>query len=160
MSFTRTIMLTLPVALLLGTSVQAADEPTEEQVTTIAKCVEEKGGGYPAMACFGEVMEQCIGTKYQNSHMIYCAVQEYAVWDQRLNAAYSEIMDIASTNVKASLKNAQRNWVKFRDYTCSANALIYEGGTHAPLTMSVCMGDQTAVRSLQLEQFLAEVGPH
>ncbi|WP_108819634.1 lysozyme inhibitor LprI family protein [Pseudovibrio sp. Alg231-02] len=160
MSFMRTSLFSLSLVLSLCSLAQAADEPTEEQAATIAKCVEEKGGGYPAMACFGEVMEQCIGSQYQNSHMIFCAVQEYMVWDQRFNTAYAEIMKVASTNVKASLKNAQRNWIKFRDDTCSANALIYEGGSNASLAMSVCMGDQTAVRSLQLQQFLVEAGPH
>ncbi|KZL12694.1 lysozyme inhibitor LprI family protein [Pseudovibrio sp. Ad26] len=160
MSFMRTSLLSLSLAFVLNSPSQAAEEPTEEQVVIIAKCVDEKGGGYPAMACFGEAMEQCIGSHYQNSHMIFCAVQEYMVWDQRLNTAYAEIMKHASTNVKASLKNAQRNWIKFRDDTCSANALIYEGGSNAPLAMSVCMGDQTAVRSLQLQQFLVEAGPH
>ncbi len=79
------------------------------------------------------------------------------MWDQRLNAAYAKIMKVASPEVKASLKSAQRAWIEFRDDTCSANALLFQGGTHASLIMAGCMGTQTAVRSLQLEQFLIEV---
>ncbi len=138
-------------------SVQASDEPTLEQVDTIANCVAAHSGGYPAMTCFGKVMDPCIGSNYTNAHMIYCAVKEYMVWDQRLNATYKEALKTASKNVVRSLKSAQENWVKFRGDDCSANALIYEGGTNASLAMSVCMGKQTAVRSLQLQSLLEEI---
>lgn len=159
MNFCYTLILSIPLVALMGSDLYAAEALTERDIATVAKCVELKGGGYPAMQCYGETMRYCIGYKYQGNHMIYCAVQENIVWDQRLNAAYQAIMKRASFNVKSSLKSAQHSWIKFRDATCSANALIYEGGSHASLAMSVCMGDQTAVRSLQLEQFVEDVAP-
>ncbi|SDQ22836.1 lysozyme inhibitor LprI family protein [Pseudovibrio sp. Tun.PSC04-5.I4] len=159
MNFLQTLFLCISLIVLTGTDIFATEAPTELEAGAVAKCVEENGGGYPAMMCYGETMQSCIGDSYQNNRMIYCAVQEYMVWDQRLNAAYQAIMKLASFNVKSSLKSAQRSWIEFRDETCSANALIYEGGSHASLAMSVCMGDQTAVRSLQLEQFLEELAP-
>ncbi|GHB43415.1 hypothetical protein GCM10007094_36050 [Pseudovibrio japonicus] len=146
---------TLSVFLLLGTPLQAAQEPTNEQAAIVARCVEEQGLVYPAMACFGEVIDQCIGTQNQDSHMIYCSIQEYMVWDQRLNTTYTQIMKIASTEVKASLRSAQRAWIAFRDDTCSANALLFDG-TDAGLIMAACMASQTAIRSLQLDQFLSD----
>lgn len=152
----RTLMLTLPVLLWLGAPVQATETSTNVEAAIIARCVEEKGLVYPAMACFGEVMELCVGDQTKSNHMIYCAVQEYMVWVQRLNTAYEEIMKVANTDATASLKRAQRAWDEFRADTCSATALLLTDGTQSSLAMAVCMGNQTAVRSLQLEQFLIE----
>ncbi|KZL21343.1 hypothetical protein PsAD2_00634 [Pseudovibrio axinellae] len=143
--------------ILIHSAISAtAQTPTKQEIEVIAKCVENRGGGYPAMACYGEVTEECIGEAYQNSKMVYCAVQEYMIWDQRLNAAYQKIMKVAKPQVKTSLKSAQKSWIKFRDETCSANAMVFEGGTLASLIMADCLSEQTAVRSLQLEQFITE----
>lgn len=138
----------------------AKEEPLQDDMSKLNQCIEEEGGGYYAMTCFGSILGECLDDKTSNPDMMKCAVEEFMVWDMRLKTTYSAILDKASARVTDSLKLAQNSWGAFLNDACSANALVYEGGTQASLAMAICMADQTAVRSLQLDQFLMEVDMH
>jgi uncharacterized protein YecT (DUF1311 family) len=98
-----------------------------------------------------------------------CAAFEYKEADAHLNKVYRKAVqymtdDLAGAQKQAdqkqmkyeeaaiaSLKEAERTWLSYRDIQCKAAAQQYEGGTMAPMIYSQCLTTVTEHRTADLK---------
>ena len=98
-----------------------------------------------------------------------CAAFEYKQADAHLNKVYRKAVqymtdDLASAQKRgdqkqtkyeetaiASLKEAERVWISYRDIQCKAAAQQYEGGSMAPMIYSQCLTTLTDHRTTDLK---------
>jgi uncharacterized protein YecT (DUF1311 family) len=98
-----------------------------------------------------------------------CAAFKYRQEDAHLNKVYRKAMqnmtdDLARAQKQvdqksmkyeetaiASLKEAERIWISYRDIQCSAAAQQYEGGDMAPMIYEQCMTTLTDHRTADLK---------
>ncbi|HEV2470171.1 MAG TPA: lysozyme inhibitor LprI family protein [Candidatus Sulfotelmatobacter sp.] len=98
-----------------------------------------------------------------------CAAFEYKQADAHLNKVYRKAVEYMTDDraraqkvgdqkqVKyeetaiASLKEAERTWISYRDIQCKAAAQQYEGGSMAPMIYSQCLTTLTKHRSADLK---------
>lgn len=101
----------------------------------------------------------CAEPTYQ-MEMNHCSHQDYLAADVDLNKEYKRAkavmvetdgylpQDLAGG--AKSLLNAQRAWIKYRDFACETEGYQYFGGTIAPLIVSRCLERLTRVRIMSL----------
>jgi uncharacterized protein YecT (DUF1311 family) len=98
-----------------------------------------------------------------------CAAFEYKEADARLNKVYRKAVqymtdDLARAQKQAdqkqikyeetaiaSLKEAERTWISYRDIQCKAAGQQYEGGSMAPMVYSQCLTTVTEHRMADLK---------
>lgn len=90
-----------------------------------------------------------------------CAYQDWEEADARLNAIYKEVVAAYSSldadlpddmgSAVATLREAQRHWVAFRDKACEAEGFAMRGGSAEPLLVYGCMRVLTEERIGHLE---------
>lgn len=90
-----------------------------------------------------------------------CTHAEWQAADADLNAAYGAAMaqmkaidaayPEAERGAVAALRQAQRNWIAFRDAACEAEAWTVRGGSMEPMVRFGCLGRLTAARSMDLQ---------
>ena len=97
---------------------------------------------------------QCMNTADGiSTGMMDCLEAEIKVQEARINQAYVMIMRRLPQAQKASLRIAERAWIKRRDATCTRAANIYRGGSGFGNAWRVCYLDETIKRTIFLEQF-------
>lgn len=132
--------------------------PMLSPANTIEACL----GSYSEIAareteCVGQYASACMTLRSDgetNSGMIRCTVEEYDVWDARLNTAYSAYMQRLDAPRDAGLREAQRAWMALRDADCDFAASAYEGGSMQPLVNAGCRMDYAARRTIRLLSWL------
>ena len=94
------------------------------------------------------------------ANMRDCMSAESERWDMRLNKAYKAILPILAkriaghgTNVKKSFVEAERAWLKYRKANCTYY-ISRTGGTIDLINGASCWLDETARRTLELEEVL------
>jgi uncharacterized protein YecT (DUF1311 family) len=105
-----------------------------------------------------------------------CAAFEYKQADEHLNKVYGKALqymtgDLAQAQKQgdqkqikyeetaiASLKEAQRAWISYRDIQCKAAAQQYEGGTMAPMIYSQCLTTLTEHRIADVKSIYEDDG--
>lgn len=112
-------------------------------------------------SCINEISNMCEEESedgYTTRGMIACAGRETAVWDARLNAAYTSLREMMQRNGRQdqmdAIQQVQRLWIQFRDAECAQRSLAYEGGTMGGISHAYCINQVTAVRALDLEDQL------
>lgn len=60
-------------------------------------------------------LEKCMDIAVSTSEMIECQVQAGAAWDRELNKYYQLYLSELNDEGKAVLKEAQREWIVYRD---------------------------------------------
>ena len=70
--------------------------------------------------------------------------------DTELDAAWRRLTAGAKAN-EAALLAAQRQWLRFRDAECLAEAAAYAGGSMRPMAHSSCLADLTEERTARLK---------
>ncbi|WP_440957270.1 lysozyme inhibitor LprI family protein [Oceanicaulis sp. LC35] len=114
-------------------------------------------------ACIGVVSDACQEEPdgYTTYGMRSCMQRETALWDDRLNAAYSalrtRLLNREQTLRRERLLDAQRAWLTYRETECSQQSLAYEGGTMMGVVADSCFNDFTARRAIDLESQLEEI---
>jgi uncharacterized protein YecT (DUF1311 family) len=88
--------------------------------------------------------------------MTFCAERDWNIADAELNDVYKaaqEVMaDIDAGLPKdqqaavASLRDAQRAWVTFRDKACDAEGFLWHGGSGEPMVIYLCRARLTNSR--------------
>jgi len=82
-------------------------------------------------------LDACIENDPSTAGMIDCIGDAYAAWDRELNDAYKALMKrLPTPQEKESLKNAQRQWVVWRDAEFAMLDLLYgefEGTMYRPM---------------------------
>ncbi len=89
-----------------------------------------------------------------------CAKLELTKKDKELNAAYQALMqrlepngkfdDTDYINVKKSLVESQKNWMKYRDADCKAKYTLHEQGTIRGIVHLSCLKEKTEKRTKEL----------
>ena len=98
-----------------------------------------------------------------------CAAFEYKQSDAHLNKVYGKAMQYMADDLTraqkqghqnqikyeqtaiASLKEADRGWLSYRDIQCKAAGQQYEGGSMAPMIYSQCLTTLTDHRTAELK---------
>ena len=98
-----------------------------------------------------------------------CAAFEYKQADAHLNKVYRKALEYMTDDLArvqkqgdqkqtkyeetamASLKEAERTWISYRDIQCKAAAQQYEGGSMAPMIYSQCLTTVTEHRTADLK---------
>jgi Lysozyme inhibitor LprI len=71
--------------------------------------------------------------------------------DQRLNAVFSSLIAKISAAGKASLRDAEKTWIGFRDQECAFETMASVGGSVHPMVVSQCKSRLTIQRTKDLE---------
>ena len=120
------------------------------------------------LAC-GPVFAQdvdCVTAEVQ-VEMTFCAEQAWIAADEALNAEYQaavEVMQRVDANLGEGdhaaedfLRQAQRDWVAFRDNACAAEAYPLHGGSAEAMVIYGCRARLTVERTQGL-QYLTDYG--
>lgn len=117
--------------------------------------------------CIGEASDLCQGREddgYSTVGMMFCALMERDLWDEKLNTAYQEQMtlarmidqksaqysDDAYANLEDSLRDAQRAWITFRDAQCALEYARWGSGSMRNIIGADCHLTMTAERTIYL----------
>jgi uncharacterized protein YecT (DUF1311 family) len=77
-----------------------------------------------------------------------CAALAWEEEDAKLNAAYRDaIARVEGSPTEDLLRQAQRDWVTFRDSACAAEAALVEGGSMQPMMRYFCLAGLTRDRT-------------
>ncbi|MEY8839795.1 lysozyme inhibitor LprI family protein [Cribrihabitans sp. XS_ASV171] len=117
-----------------------------------------------ALAATGAAAQEVNCTDPQSQmEMTACASLAYEAADGDLNAAWPLAMDMArrldqslQPDQKPAveiLRDAQRQWIAFRDAACSAESLLARGGTMQNQLFYICMERLTRQRTEDLRRF-------
>jgi len=95
--------------------------------------------------------------------MSYCANQDYLAADRVLNKEYQRAIAFAKQidsvlpeylyGAEEALRQAQRNWIPFRDAACDAEGFIARGGTMEPQVVAGCLAFLTRQRTETLVNY-------
>lgn len=94
--------------------------------------------------------ERCMANANTTVNMLDCNAAELKRHDARLNAQYKAALAAHGDTQQALLRDAQRQWIKYRDANCGFYAQL-TGGTLDSLNSSNCVLDATARRADELE---------
>jgi len=81
-----------------------------------------------------------------------CAHEEYKAADAVLNKVYGQLAGILDAEDKASLKESELAWIKYRDATCIFESSQYKGGTMRGMIESFCLTRVTKARAAELKE--------
>lgn len=107
-----------------------------------------------AMLCAAPVQADDCDNATTQAAMSQCAADAYAREDKLLNQTYKEVMAKLEPSRQEALKQAQRDWLKFRDSHCKSEAAEVQGGSMYPLMMSSCLAETTTARTEKLKESL------
>ncbi len=87
--------------------------------------------------------------------MNMCANDNADAADTALNALYKQVAASKNAEDKASLKQAERFWIKYRDKTCNDQVGPQaDGGSIWPMEWANCQETETAKRIVVLKRML------
>ncbi|MFJ4347189.1 lysozyme inhibitor LprI family protein [Pseudomonas sp. NPDC089401] len=97
---------------------------------------------------------RCMDTASSTVAMSACIQAESQLQDARLNRVYKQLMAKLEAGPQKGLRDAQRQWIGFRDANCKFHVQA-SGGTLAQLEGGMCMLDMTRERAAELERVLS-----
>lgn len=83
--------------------------------------------------------------------MNQCAADAYAQADKLLNETYKDVMSKLDPARHEPLKQAQRDWIKYRDSHCKSEASSVQGGSLYGAVFNGCMAELTKNRTDKLK---------
>lgn len=101
-------------------------------------------------------MDDCAAFEYKqaDAHLnkVYRKAVQYMIDDQaRAQKQGDQKQTKQEETAIASLKEAERTWISYRDIQCKAAAQQYEGGSMAPMIYSQCLTALTEHRTADLK---------
>lgn len=93
----------------------------------------------------------CMSGTVVTSEMLECISAETKIQDDALNATYKRVIGKLEPEGQATVRQAQRAWIKERDDQCDKEAAEFEGGTLATVTHADCYLRKEIERTIQLE---------
>ena len=86
-----------------------------------------------------------------------CSALRAEAIDKQLNQVYRQVRaKYKGSENENLLINAQIDWIKYRDSTCSFSMNRYKGGSMASMVYSDCLGRMTKQRIDELKTYLEE----
>jgi uncharacterized protein YecT (DUF1311 family) len=83
--------------------------------------------------------------------MNICADKDYRKADAELNRAYKAAIAGEDGDAQKLLREAQRDWIKFRDAECAYEAAPNQGGSIYPMVYSGCLTELTRARTKEIK---------
>lgn len=132
----------------------------------LAGCLDAAPDQAAKHACIGKGSRACMDAPDGQTTvgMGMCLRAETADWDARLNEAYGLAMkdategdasvaeyDSAAEPVAPILRQAQRNWIGYRDQSCIYESKRFYGGSAGGPAAGQCMLELTAAQALRLQ---------
>jgi uncharacterized protein YecT (DUF1311 family) len=105
----------------------------------------------PVLICATIARAECSDPQTQ-SEMNYCAAQDFATADRKLNEVYRKAMSSRDRKGKRALQQAQRAWITYRDLACKSYSLLADGGSMQPMLASLCLAKLSTERTQMLEE--------
>ncbi len=84
--------------------------------------------------------------------MAQCFSKAKASSDEKLTALYKRVLSKLDGDDADRLVNVQRVWAEYREANCSAERVLYQGGSAAPVVYVACMEALTKARTEELQQ--------
>jgi uncharacterized protein YecT (DUF1311 family) len=103
----------------------------------------------PATAPGSEGDEICAAANTQ-MEINECFGAAYKKADTEMNGLYARILKKLTSDNQANLRNAQRDWLKYRDANCETAADLHKGGSIAPSIRLGCLERNTRARINEL----------
>jgi len=103
-----------------------------------------------------KALEACLDKDSTTAGMVDCIGKAYDKWDKELNRLYAELMKRLTQDARAKLKEAQVQWLKFRDAEFQMQSGIYsrlEGTMYIPMSADSRM-QVVKNRALELKSYL------
>jgi uncharacterized protein YecT (DUF1311 family) len=103
-----------------------------------------------------KALDACLDKDSTTAGMTNCIGKAYEKWDKELNRIYAELMKKLSPEGKANLKDAQLQWLKFRDSEFKLQDSVYstlEGTMYIPMRASDRM-EVVKKRAVELKSHL------
>lgn len=100
--------------------------------------------------------EECIAKDSSTAGMNNCSYEARNQWDAEMNKFYRLLMDRLDAEESAKLKQAQRAWIKFRDYEFEYINAVYHRPMVGSLYTNIAAADKREVvkkRALELEGY-------
>lgn len=91
------------------------------------------------------------GNATTQAAMTQCAIDAYTREDKLLNQTYKEVMAKLDPAHRKPLRQAQRDWIKYRDSHCKAEAASVQGGSLYGTVMNSCLAETTQARTKTLK---------
>lgn len=110
----------------------------------------------PSKHPIDKALEACLDKNSSTAGMVDCIGKAYDKWDKELNRVYAELMKRLSPDARAKLKEAQLQWLKFRDSEFKLQEGIYsklEGTMYIPMSADSRM-QVVKNRALELKSYL------
>ena len=155
----------LVLLAVLPTFALAEDRAT---VDVLESCLTAPAAGSDARDCIGVIATQCMAAPEGQTTvgMMQCALAEAEAWDVLLNRYYRQARalardmdagdraDFPEFAVRAAtLLDAQRAWISFRDANCTAQYAQWGAGTMRQIIGADCQLEMTALRTISLYQY-------
>ena len=99
--------------------------------------------------------EPCAKAQSQ-ADMNICWGNEYKKADVVLNQVYRKLVSMVDGEQAEQLKEAQTQWLKYRDTHCAFAADMYKGGSLRPTVLATCLMDVTNNRTTELRAQIKE----
>lgn len=81
-----------------------------------------------------------------------CAAKAYQIADQQLNMAYKQAQKHFDKGGQEKLKEAQKQWISYRDAQCAVEAYDSEGGSIQPVIINNCLERLTVQQAENVRQ--------
>lgn len=94
----------------------------------------------------------CMSNALATPAMLECISAETATQDAALNETYKRVMSKLPPEGQATVRQAQRAWIKERDEKCDQEAAEYEQGTFGPVAHASCYLQREVERTIELER--------
>ncbi|EKM99580.1 MULTISPECIES: lysozyme inhibitor LprI family protein [unclassified Acidocella] len=94
--------------------------------------------------------QNCADTQTQTDLNI-CSYQAFQTADAALNASYRTLMAKLSPAGQTGLREAERDWVAYRDAQCGFETMGTQGGSIHPLVLNQCETALTQAQTRRLE---------
>jgi len=111
-----------------------------------------------AATLFAAAPARAAGTNCDNATTQFdldqCAGNDYQAADAELNRVYTRLMSQYDEQNKTSLRQSERDWIRYRDSTCEHETAESQGGTMHPMLVSECLTEKTKDRVRELRKQL------
>ena len=102
-----------------------------------------------------EIQDQLQSSSTQTDMNIISG-QAYQLWDDELNSLWQRFSDSASENLKSTVLEEQRNWIKYKETEVKLAGAQYEGGSIQQLIENTKATELTRIRCYEVTEYLAQ----
>lgn len=151
---TRAVILALFACSIMSAPVAAQSDGPALPSGVVEACLAGTAPGDLDPDCIGEAADQCQQAPGGSTTrgIAGCLMAEHDAWDAVLNAQYQETRAAFADDdtASASLRDAQRAWIAWRDAECRFEYDRYGDGSMRSVSAAGCRMTLTARRALEL----------